>query len=83
MKEITLEQLASEAPAVIDAAQRERLVVTRDGRPVALVVGIEFKDEEDLRLEADPEFWRMIDERRREATIPWEQAKAELLSEED
>jgi prevent-host-death family protein len=82
MKEITLEQLSRETSALLDAAQHERLVVTRNGKPLAVVVGIENKDEEDLRLEASPEFWRMIEERRREPTVPWEDVKAELLADE-
>jgi prevent-host-death family protein len=83
MKEITLEQLSQETSALLDAAQHERLVVTRNGKPLAVVVGIENKDEEDLRLEASPEFWRMIEERRREPTIPLEDIKAELFADDE
>ncbi len=82
MKEITLEQLSRETSALLDVAQHERLVVTRNGKPLAVVVGIENKDEEDLRLEASPEFWRMIEERRREPTVPFDEIKAELLADE-
>jgi antitoxin (DNA-binding transcriptional repressor) of toxin-antitoxin stability system len=82
MKEVTLEQLSPETSALLQAAQHERLVVTRDGKPFAIVVGIENKDEEDLRLEASPDFWRMIEERRREPTIPWDDIKAELFADD-
>ena len=83
MKEITQEQLSRETSALLDAAQHERIVVTRNGKPLAVVVGIENKDEEDLRLEASPEFWRMIEERRREPTVPLEDIKAELFADEE
>ena len=83
MKEITLEELSQQTAALLDAAQHERLVVTRNGKPLAVVVGIENKDEEDLRLEASPEFWRMIEERRREPTVPWEDIKPELFADEE
>lgn len=82
MKEITVEQLASQPADWLHAAQQDRLVVTRDGKPSALIVGIENQDEEDWNLQLSPEFWQMIEDRRREQTIPWEQVKAELLNEE-
>jgi antitoxin (DNA-binding transcriptional repressor) of toxin-antitoxin stability system len=82
MKEITLEQLAQETLASVEAAQRERVLVTRDGKPLALLVGLENKDEEDLQLETSVEFWKMIEERRREPTVPWEEVKAALLADE-
>jgi antitoxin (DNA-binding transcriptional repressor) of toxin-antitoxin stability system len=82
MKEVTIEQLPHEVGQLFDSAQSERVLVTRNGKPIALVVGVEHKDEEDYRLELSPEFWRMIEERRREPTIPWEDLKAELFPEE-
>jgi hypothetical protein len=45
-------------------------------------VGIENKDEEDVRLEASPEFWQMIDERRRCPTVSLKDLEAELFSED-
>jgi hypothetical protein len=37
------------------------------------------RDAEDAALEASPEFWRMIEDRRRRATRPLEEAKAGLF----
>ena len=37
------------------------------------------KDEEDLALERDPEFWPMIEQRRREPSIPLEEVKKRLF----
>jgi prevent-host-death family protein len=82
MKEFTLEQLSSDIGQIMAAAQRERILITRNGEPVALVVGIENKDEEDFSLQTSPEFWRMIEERRREPTIPLEKLMSELFPEE-
>src|SRR2546422_4985021 len=81
MKEITVEQLASQPADWLKAAQSDRLVITEQGKPSAVVFGIENLDEEDWDLQLSPEFWQMIEERRREPTIPWERAKAELLQE--
>ena len=78
MKEFILEQLSSDVGQIMAAAQRERILITRNGEPVALVVGIENKDEEDYALERDTAFWQMIRERRKEKTIPLEEVKRRL-----
>jgi antitoxin (DNA-binding transcriptional repressor) of toxin-antitoxin stability system len=81
-KSFAVEQLPREVAELVEAAQRQRVVLTRNGAPYALIVGIENKDAEDLELEASPEFWRMIEERRREPTVPLEQVLAEIEAEE-
>jgi predicted RNase H-like HicB family nuclease len=59
-------------------------LITRDGVPVAVLAGIEYKDEEDFRLEASPEFWKMIAERRRETDyLTLEEVEAELFGGKD
>lgn len=55
-------------------AQGDRVVVTHDGVPVALIVGIEGLDEEQVRLGSSDKFWRMIRERRKDKTL----SRAEL-----
>jgi hypothetical protein len=82
MRETTVERFAQELPSMLDAAQQERILVTRDGQPIAVVVGIEFKDDEDLRLEADSEFWAMIEERRSRPTVRLKDVEAELFADE-
>jgi len=83
MKRVALEQLPQEIAELIVSAQHERIVVTRNGQPYALVVGVEDKDEEDLQLEFSPDFWRMIEERRREKeSVSLEEFMAELAKEE-
>ena len=80
MKEITIEQLAQNPAVFVTAAQRERVVVIENGKPLALLIGIENKDQEDLDLENSPEFWRMIEERRNEPTIPLSAIKESVLA---
>jgi prevent-host-death family protein len=82
MREATIEELAQQLPALVDASQHERIVVTRNGQPVAVLLGIENKDAEDLRLEAAPEFWRLIEERRRHPTARLEDVEADLFHED-
>ena len=40
----------------------------------------EFKDEEDRLLEASPEFWQMIQERRRRPAVPLEEVEERLFA---
>ncbi len=82
MKETTLEQFTQNVPALLEDAQHERIVITRDGKPLAVIVGIENKDEEDVRLEASPDFWELIEMRRQRPTVPLDQAEAHLFAEE-
>jgi prevent-host-death family protein len=79
MREAAVESLPQDLQAVVDAAQHERVVLTKKGKPVAMVVGIEGKDEEDLAYESSPEFWKMIEARRRETGgVPLEEIEARL-----
>jgi antitoxin (DNA-binding transcriptional repressor) of toxin-antitoxin stability system len=50
-------------------AQHDRVLVTREGQPVALIVGIEGMDAEQVELGSNDEFWKMISERRKQKTI--------------
>ena len=55
--------------ACVSEAQRERIVITRNGKPVAVVVGVEGLDAEQVELGTDPEFWALMTRRRRQRTI--------------
>jgi antitoxin (DNA-binding transcriptional repressor) of toxin-antitoxin stability system len=61
----------------VSEAQKERVLLTRDGHPVALVVGVDGMDEEQVQLSSSPEFWKLIEESRRQKTISREEARAE------
>jgi antitoxin (DNA-binding transcriptional repressor) of toxin-antitoxin stability system len=50
-------------------AQHDRVLVTRGGQPVALIVGIEGLDAEQVTLASSDEFWKMIAERRKQKSI--------------
>jgi antitoxin (DNA-binding transcriptional repressor) of toxin-antitoxin stability system len=67
MKTIGLEHATLEV--CIKDARRDRVVVTRRGKPVALVVGVEGMDEEQLQLGSSDKFWKLIETRRRQKTI--------------
>ena len=56
--------------------------LTRRGKLIAYVLLASHYDEEDIGYMTDPGFWKMIRERQREETIPWEQVKARLEARE-
>jgi prevent-host-death family protein len=64
MKNIAAQELKSNLDAVLNSAQGERIVISRHGKPCAVLVGIEDYDAEDLRLAASQEFWQLIRSRR-------------------
>ena len=72
MKIVDIEQTTLER--CVEAAQSGRIIVTRHGRPVALIVSVEGLDEEQLQLGSSDKFWALIAERRREGTM----SRAEL-----
>ena len=66
--------------ACVDEAQRERIVLTRHGKPVALVVGVEGMDEEQVQLGGSEKFWKLIAERRKQKTLSRTRLEQQLKS---
>lgn len=77
MKTVEAGQFAANLNQYLQDLRSETIVVTRDGKPCALVQGLDY-DEEQLGLVNSPEFWSMIEERRKRPTIPWKTVKARL-----
>ena len=73
MKVIDVGEAESHLGDCLAEAQRERVVITRDGKPTGLLTGVEGYDLEDLFYASDPDFWKMIEERRRQPTVDQEQ----------
>jgi antitoxin (DNA-binding transcriptional repressor) of toxin-antitoxin stability system len=67
VKTIGIEQATLDA--CLAEAQRERIVITRDGHPIALIVGLEGMDEEQVQRGGDAAFWELIAARRRQGTL--------------
>nr|VFK64544.1 MAG: Antitoxin Phd_YefM, type II toxin-antitoxin system [Candidatus Kentron sp. UNK]VFK71132.1 MAG: Antitoxin Phd_YefM, type II toxin-antitoxin system [Candidatus Kentron sp. UNK] len=59
----------------VEEARQGRLVITRKGNPVALILGI---DEELLALGSDASFWKLIENRREENGISREELEQAL-----
>ena len=67
MKTLDIDQATLDG--CVNSARSERVILTRDGRPVALVVSIEGMDDEQIELGASDKFWKLIAERRKEKPI--------------
>lgn len=70
MKTINVRELQKRIRDCVKASQRDRVVVTRHGIPTALIIGVEGTDWETLALQTNLAFWRMIEQRRSEKTVP-------------
>jgi antitoxin (DNA-binding transcriptional repressor) of toxin-antitoxin stability system len=62
----------------VETAQKERVVLTRHGDPVALVIGLQGMEWEDVVLQTSRPFWKMIQKRRKQKTIPLREMRERL-----
>ncbi|MCH8041887.1 MAG: type II toxin-antitoxin system Phd/YefM family antitoxin [Nitrospinae bacterium] len=69
MKTISVRDLQKKVRESVDAAQSDRIVITRQGKPAAVLVGVEGADWETLVLETSANFWRLIEKRRKQRTL--------------
>jgi prevent-host-death family protein len=67
MKQMSLDK--GDLAACVSQAQQGRVVITRKGKPVALVVGIEGLDREQIELGSSDTFWKLIVKRRKQETL--------------
>jgi prevent-host-death family protein len=63
VKTISVEN--SNFASCVEDAQQERVIVTRRGKPVAVIIGLEGLDQEQIQLRHDEEFWKLIAARRK------------------
>jgi len=78
MKTITVRDLQKKVKECIDNAQEDRLVITRHGKPAAVLIGVEGEDWDSVVVETDPKFWNLIHDRRRQLTLSLGQIKKRL-----
>ena len=79
MKVVALGRAKNDLSAYVDQAQHDRVLVTRHGKPAAIIIGVEGEAFEDLMTRADPEFWQMIESRRKASkTISGEEMRRRL-----
>ena len=67
MKKVSITTLADELPRQLREAAREQIVITRNGKPIGVLIGFKSEDDWfDYQLENDPRFQRRIARARRQ-----------------
>lgn len=69
MRTVTVRDLQKRVKGCVDDAQDDRVVITRHGKPAAVLIGVEGKDWEAVLRQTDPRFWKLIRARRKQPTI--------------
>jgi prevent-host-death family protein len=78
MKTVSDDEARADLHKMLEVSQHERVVITCDGKPRAILVGLSDYDVEDLELANSAEFWRMIEERRSGPTLSLAEVKARI-----
>lgn len=78
MKTIPVRELQKKIKECVDLAQLDRVVITRHGKPAAVLVGVEGEEWEDVVLQTDPAFWKLIRARRKQPTLSLDELKKRL-----
>ena len=68
MKRVTLSQVREDLPRLLRQASKEKILITRRGKPVGAFIGFANDDDRfDFELENDPRFLKRIEQARRSA----------------
>lgn len=78
MKTIAIDNLEKELESLLRSMPKGQVLLTLHGQPFAFVSDASKYDWEDIGYITDPEFWKMIAQRRKEKMIPFEQVLSEL-----
>ena len=75
MKSISVRDLQKRIKESVDASQRDRVVVTRNGRPAAIIIGVDGEDWESVVRQSSRDFWKLIERRRKQKTIALDEVR--------
>ena len=80
MKTVSVRDLQKKVKKCVEESQKDRVVITKHGKPAppSVLVGVEGEDWEDVVLQTDASFWKLIRSRRKQETISLEELKDEL-----
>jgi prevent-host-death family protein len=78
VKTVNARDLQKKIKECVDMSQQDQVVITRHGKPAAVMVGVEGKDWEDVVLQTSSTFWRFIEERRKEPTMSMKELRTRL-----
>ena len=78
MKTVNARDLPKKIKECVDICHQDQVVVTRRGKPAAILLGVEGKDWGDLALQTSSRFWQLIQERRKESTLTRKELRTRL-----
>jgi prevent-host-death family protein len=78
MKTVNARDLQKKIKECVDMSQEQQVVITRRGKPAAVMVGVEGKDWEDVVIQTSSTFWKFIEERRKEPTLSMKELQTRL-----
>lgn len=79
MKVVALGKAKNELSTYVDQSQSDRVLITRHGRPAAVLIGVEGECIEDVLTASDDAFWALIEHRRKHSrTISAEEMRERL-----
>jgi prevent-host-death family protein len=78
MKSIPLREAKTRFSELVDRCQEEQVLVTRHGRPAAVLLGVQGRDFEDVLLMFDKTLHRDLSKRAGQETYAWNEVMAEL-----
>ena len=64
MKVKALGRAKQELSETVDESQEEHVLITRHGKPAALLVGVEGMEVEEVVIASNPRFWELVEQRR-------------------
>ena len=76
---VSIEDFRANVDAYIASLTEGDVVLTRNGKPCAMLCATPaYSPDGDDEFDQSSEFWQMINERRREAAISWDEALKQL-----
>ncbi len=78
MKTVNARDLQKRIKECVDMSQQDQVVITRRGKPAAILLGVEGKDWGDVALQTASRFWKLIEERRKESTLSMKELRTHL-----
>ena len=80
MKFVSVRDAKAHLSDCLDASQGESVVVTHHGKPKSIVIGVEGYALDEVVLMLNPDFWELIESRRRQPRSSLEDFEKELTS---